>query len=66
MPADATNVLGGSTIKQGSPIFAVMPVAMVISVEFAQAKHIRHVHKHARSTRLVQKNASRCAFRASR
>ena len=38
-------------------IFAVTLLAIALSVGFAQAKHTRHVHKHTKATRHVQKNA---------
>ena len=37
--------------------FAVTLLAIALSVEFALAKHMRHVHKHTKATRHVQTNA---------
>jgi hypothetical protein len=37
--------------------FSVALLAIALSVEFAQAKHMRHVHKHTKATRHVQTNA---------
>jgi hypothetical protein len=37
--------------------FSVTLLAIALSVEFTQAKHMRHVHKHTKATRHVQTNA---------